>query len=399
MADQRSVTRPAGPAGHGGPAPDQDTRAGRPGRGADAGTARPTDQQDRGSDAGVAQPADQQDRGSAQPADQQESGGAEPGGWTLSAGTTAGDGASTMGPDRATLRLALVVGGLVLAVLLGFGLGRANGRPTDRTAATAATAAGDHTHAPGTGAHQHDGTGGDSSGDAATGLSVSSGGYTLAPSGGEFTAGRAGELRFQIRDAQRRPVTRFAIVHDKPMHLVVVRRDLTGFQHLHPTMAADGTWSIPLTLPQPGVWRAYTDFTAVADDGRQTPATLGVDLVAPGEYAPRPLPAPATRAAVDGFTVDYEGTPQVGAAVPLRFTVRDPAGRPAALERYLGAYGHLVALREGDLGYLHVHPGPGPAIDTVTFWLTAPGPGSYRMYLDFQVAGVVRPAEFTLTVR
>ncbi|MEV5447693.1 hypothetical protein AB0N23_35035, partial [Streptomyces sp. NPDC052644] len=84
---------------------------------------------------------------------------------------------------------------------------------------------------------------------------------------------------------------------------------------------------------------------------------------------------------------------------PFRFTVRDPAGRPAALERYLGAYGHLVALRDGDLGYLHVHPGPGPATDTVTFWLTAPGPGSYRIYLDFQVAGVVRTAEFTLTVR
>ncbi|WP_309236808.1 hypothetical protein [Micromonospora sp. S-DT3-3-22] len=390
MADQRSVTRPAGPAGGGGPATDQDTPepADRQGRGADAGIAHPADRQDQGADAGIARPTDRQ-----------EPAGAEPGGWTLSAGGTAAGGGASTGPDRATLRLALVVGGLVLAVLLGFGLGRANGRPTERTAATAVTAAGDHTHAPGTGAHQHDGTGTDSSGDAATGLSVSSGGYTLVPSGGEFVAGRAGELRFQIRDAQRRPVTRFAVVHDKPMHLVVVRRDLTGFQHLHPTMAADGTWSIPLTLPQPGVWRAYTDFTAVADDGQQTPATLGVDLAAPGEYAPRPLPAPATRATFDGFTVAYEGTPQVGAAVPLRFTVRDPAGRPAALERYLGAYGHLVALREGDLGYLHVHPGPGPASDTVTFWLTAPGPGNYRMYLDFQVAGVVRTAEFTLTVR
>ena len=73
-------------------------------------------------------------------------------------------------------------------------------------------------------------------------------------------------------------------------------------------------------------------------------------------------------------------------------------GAPAALERYLGAYGHLVALREGDLGYLHVHPVATPTGDTVTFWVTAPGPGRYRMYLDFQVAGVVRTAEFTVTV-
>ncbi|MFI9641802.1 hypothetical protein ACIG87_17335 [Micromonospora sp. NPDC051925] len=386
MADQRSVTRRAGAAPNG-PVPDPDV----PESPAPGGPVSDQAALESAALGGPAPEAGSRDPGS-------------PGGWSLSGGGAAtgqpsAEPASPVGPDRATLRLALVVGGLVLAVLLGFGLGRANGKPANLTVADAATAAGDHTHAPGTGAHQHDATAGQSAGDGATGLSVTSGGYTLTPSGGEFVAGRAGELRFQIRDAQRRPVTRFAIVHDKPMHLVVVRRDLTGFQHLHPKMAADGTWSISLTLPQPGVWRAYTDFTALADDGQQTAATLGVDLVAPGDYAPRPLPAPATVATTAGFTVDYTGTPQVGAAVPLRFRVRDEAGRPATLERYLGAYGHLVALREGDLGYLHVHPGPGPAADTVTFWLTAPGPGSYRMYLDFQVAGVVRTAEFTLTVR
>ncbi|MDI5941459.1 hypothetical protein QLR68_25660, partial [Micromonospora sp. DH15] len=73
-------------------------------------------------------------------------------------------------------------------------------------------------------------------------------------------------------------------------------------------------------------------------------------------------------------------------------------GAAAPLERYLGAYGHLVALREGDLGYLHVHPEAGPPTAGVSFQVTVPGPGSYRLYLDFQVAGVVRTAEFTLNV-
>ncbi|WP_407940554.1 hypothetical protein [Micromonospora purpureochromogenes] len=305
--------------------------------------------------------------------------------------------AQPAGADRSTLRLALTVGGLVLAVLLGFGLGRANPGPGTPSATSAAAATAEHTHAPGTGAHDH-GVGTDQAADSgAGGLSISSAGHTLAPSAVEFGVGRAGEFRFQVRDERRRPVTRFAVVHDKPMHLVVVRRDLSGYQHLHPTMAPDGTWSVPLTLKQPGVWRAYADFTAVADDGRQTAATLGVDLVAPGGYAPRPLPAPATTTTVDGLTVGYEGTPEVGRALPLRFTV-SAGGAPVALERYLGAYGHLVALREGDLGYLHVHPVATPAGDTVTFRVTAPGPGRYRMYLDFQVAGVVRTAEFTVTV-
>jgi hypothetical protein len=305
-------------------------------------------------------------------------------------------GAEPTGVDRGTLRLALVVGGLVLAVLLGFGLGRLNPPPTTASGGVPVTAA--HTHPPGTAAHSHDGATATQGGGAdAAGLSISSGGYTIAPSTVEFPVGRAGELRFQIRDEQRRAVTRFAVVHEKPLHLIVVRRDLSGYQHLHPTMAADGTWSVPLTLPEAGVWRAYADFTAVADDGRQTAVTLGVDLAAPGGYAPRPLPAASTSTTLDGFTVGYEGTPKAGEMLPVRFSVR-AGGSPAALEPYLGAYGHLVALREGDLGYLHVHPGPQAEPGTVTFWMTAPGPGRYRMFLDFQVAGVVRTAEFTVTV-
>ncbi|MHA4948818.1 hypothetical protein ACX27O_15975 [Micromonospora sp. SD19] len=299
------------------------------------------------------------------------------------------------GPDRSTLRLALVVGGLVLAVLLGFGLGRLNA--TGTTTGSPSLAA-EHTDPPGVAPHNHgSATGADQGAPTeAGGLAVSSAGLTLAPLGTEFAAGRAGQLRFQVRDAQRRPVTRFAIVHDKPMHLIVVRRDLTGYQHLHPTMAADGTWLVPLTLPQPGVWRAYADFTVVADDGAQTAVTLGTDLVAPGDYRPRPLPGPATSTTVDGFTVGFQGTPQPGTTVPLTFRV-DGAGGAAELQRYLGAYGHLVALREGDLGYLHVHPETELVDGQIKFWLTIPGPGRYRLYLDFQVNAKVQTAEFTLT--
>ncbi|WP_431877055.1 hypothetical protein [Micromonospora marina] len=323
------------------------------------------------------------------------------------AGNGASGAAGTAGPvavDRETLRLALVVGGLVLAVLLGFGLGRMNaptGPARPATAGGAATGGADggvHAHAPGTGAHTHDGaTVTQGGGDGATGLSITSAGYTLVPSTG-LVAGRAGELRFQIRDDQRRAVTRFAVVHDKPMHVIMVRRDLGGYRHLHPAMAADGTWSVPITAPEAGPWRMYADFTAVADDGRQVAVVLGADLTASGAYRPGPLPAAATSATVDGFTAGYTGTPEVGKSVPLRFRVTGADGAAAALEPYLGAYGHLVALRQGDLGYLHVHPEPVRDGDDVTFWLTAPGPGSYRMFLDFQVGGVVRTAEFTLTV-
>jgi len=304
-------------------------------------------------------------------------------------------------PDRGTVRLGLQLGAVLLALLAGYGLGRldteAGAPPAGRALPDAAGA--DHSHPPGTGPHEHPtggaspGTGGD-----VGGLSLSAAGHTLVPTSTPLAPGRRQDFRFQVRGVDRRPVTGFAVVHDKPMHLIVARRDLAGYQHLHPTMDAGGTWSVPLVLPTAGVWRAYADFTALDSAGGQIPVTLGVDLVVAGGYAPRALPPPAREAAVNGLTVTYQGTPQVGATQPLLFRVFANGNPVNDLEPYLGAYGHLVALRDGDLGYLHVHPEAELAGGAVKFWLAAPSPGRYRLFFDFQVTGVVRTAEFTLTV-
>ena len=236
-------------------------------------------------------------------------------------------------------------------------------------------------------------------GESVGGLSLSSSGLTLAtesPQGTTFRAGRPQPLRFKITNANGVPITTFAVVHDRPLHLVVIRRDLTGFQHLHPIMAPDGTWGIELTLATPGSYRAIADFTAIVG-GSQVAGTLGVDLTVPGNYAPVALPAPAQQASADDFQVSYEGAPRVESIQPLLMTVT-AAGKPAALEPYLGAYGHLVVLREGDVGYLHVHPETQLIDGKVKFWLAAPGPGRYRMFFDFQVAGRVHTAAWSLTV-
>src|SRR3954466_6357495 len=67
-----------------------------------------------------------------------------------------------------------------------------------------------------------------------------------------------GPLAFRIpRDGKA--VRDFDVEHTKRMHVIVVRRDLTGFQHLHPTMRADGTWTVALTLPPPGTSPASAD--------------------------------------------------------------------------------------------------------------------------------------------
>ncbi|MEW1583891.1 hypothetical protein AB0283_00350 [Micromonospora vinacea] len=225
------------------------------------------------------------------------------------------------------------------------------------------------------------------------GLLVSERGYSLEP-----LDAPAGEFAFRIAGPDGRPVTRYEVAHDRQMHLIVARRDLSGFRHVHPELTADGTWRVDTPLTGPGQWRAFADFTPTGGE----PLTLGVDVTVPGELTERPLPAPASSTTVDGYTVTLAGAPQPGRTSSLTLTIsRD--GRPVTdLEPYLGAYGHLVALRRGDLAYLHVHPDgtpgdgrsrPGPA---VTFLAEVPSAGSYRIYLDFQHGGRVHTAEFTV---
>jgi hypothetical protein len=177
----------------------------------------------------------------------------------------------------------------------------------------------------------------------------------------------------------------------------VIRRDLSGFQHLHPTMAPDGTWSVDLPLPAAGSYRAIADFTAIVG-GRQVATTLGADLTVPGTFAPVALPAPARQVTTGGFSVAYDGTPRTGSTQPVMISVTTSGGQPAPLQPYLGAFGHLVALRQGDLGYVHVHPEAQLVDGKVKFWLAAPSAGTYRMFFDFQVVGRVHTAAWTVTV-
>jgi hypothetical protein len=229
------------------------------------------------------------------------------------------------------------------------------------------------------------------------GLSLSAGGLTLVPASTDFVAGKAARLAFRIIGTSGAALTTFAVVHDKPLHLIVVRRDLSGFQHLHPTMAADGTWGIDLTLAQPGIYRMVADFTAVVG-GQQLATTLGGDLTVAGQYSPRALPAPATEDAVDGLAVAYEGKPGTAATQPMLMNVAGTDGKPVALEPYLGAFGHLVVMRQGDLAYVHVHPETQLVDGKVKFWLAMPSAGRYRMFFDFQVANQVHTAEWTAVV-
>jgi hypothetical protein len=228
------------------------------------------------------------------------------------------------------------------------------------------------------------------------GLAVASDAYVLSPGATRFQTGRAGTFTFRILDRSGRPVTSFQREHTKLLHLIVVRRDLTGYQHLHPSLAPGGTWTTRLTLPAAGAYRAFTDF--VTGTGAQT---LGVDLFAGGQFQAATLPPPKATADVAGYQVALGAAPAAaGKPGELSFQVSRDGWTVADLEPYLGARGHLVALRAGDMAYLHVHPEDGATPgSSIRFHATFPSAGSYRLFLQFQHAGIVHTAAFTLNVR
>ncbi|MBM7367266.1 heavy metal-binding domain-containing protein [Gordonia hydrophobica] len=239
---------------------------------------------------------------------------------------------------------------------------------------------------------------GHGAGAADLGLALEKDGYRLGAVTAPAATGEAGALSFTVTGPDGKAVTAFDLEHEKELHLIVVRADGQHFRHVHPQRGADGTWSIPWTWDAGGTYRVYADFAPSATGAGMT---LSTAVQVSGDY--RPVPTRQVRSASsDGFTVTVAGDLVAGGSSPLTMTITRDGQPVTTLQPYLGAYGHLVALREGDLAYLHVHPhGEAPKAGQtsgpeIVFEATAPTPGRYLLYLDFQVDGQVHSVPLVL---
>ncbi|MCO1657503.1 hypothetical protein [Pseudonocardia humida] len=300
---------------------------------------------------------------------------------------------------RTAVRLAGFAAGLALVFAAAWATGANVGPPPSTTAAPASAMAHDDAggEAAGAGHGHEDGAGSEVE---SAGLTATAAGYTLVPQVTTFLPGAPAEFGFAITGSDGRPVTAFDVEHERQLHLIVVRRDTAGFQHLHPVLGPDGVWRVPLVLPAGGVYRAYADFVPTGGPH----LVLGADLYAAGDFTPLPT-APSRVAQVDGYQVRLDGELVAGSPSQVFATITRDGAPVTDLEPYLGAFGHLVTLRRSDLVYLHVHPdGAAPAATdragpAIAFVADVPSSGEYRLYLDFQHAGAVHTAEFTVATR
>jgi hypothetical protein len=196
------------------------------------------------------------------------------------------------------------------------------------------------------------------------------------------------------------PVTAFDPEQTKLMHFYLIRSDLTGFQHVHPTMSPDGTWTAPTTPVPAGDYRMYVQFVPHADAaGGALTVSAPVTVPGPATIA-APLPAPATSTTVDGFTVELAGSAKAGTEGPLTITISKD-GRPVTdLQPYLDTYAHVTAIHQGDLAFAHLHPDAtvngGHGGPTLTVHADLPAPGNYQVFIQFQTGGVLHTAPITI---
>lgn len=218
-------------------------------------------------------------------------------------------------------------------------------------------------------------------------------GYRLVPTSTDLDPA-GGAFRFAIDDQEGEAVAAFTPIHERNLHLIVVSRELTTFLHVHPTLAADGTWSIDLPPLAAGSYRAVADFQI--DGGPRL--ALGIDLAVAGSYRPTQLPEPTPTTITDGYEVALSTERGDGGEVTAQLTVRRDGEPVTDLEPYLGAMGHLVAIRTGDLAYAHVHPveDEGDSVPgVVTFDAELTSAGRYGLFFDFKHNGTVHTASFT----
>ncbi|KAA1418690.1 hypothetical protein F0U44_09340 [Nocardioides humilatus] len=233
------------------------------------------------------------------------------------------------------------------------------------------------------------------------GTRSTAGGYTLT--GLRLAAGTDGpaNLSFRIVGRDGAAVTRYDAVQTKELHLYVVRDDLAIYRHVHPTFD-DGTWSVPVDLGAPGVYRVVADFQPT---GVKLPVVLAADVTVPGKWRPQPVPVePEGDDGVVRVRVDGGGT--IGPDGRLRFVVTTLDGRSVQLGSYLGAAAHVSGFRGGlraaQQVFVHVHPYGEPEVTddgtVLTFHTVFKRPGDYRFFVQVRVDGIVHTVPVTATI-
>jgi hypothetical protein len=205
-------------------------------------------------------------------------------------------------------------------------------------------------------------------------------------------------LDFHVHDPWKdRPVVDYNVVHERLFHAFVVSEDLTFFEHAHPTVVADGRFQYPIRFPQGGMYRILSDFYPAGATPQLTVQTVFVPGAATAAFPVQLLPDLSEKAGTNMrvalATIPLQ--PVVGNRTQLRFAIDHVDG----LQRYLGAWGHLLAASDDLIDMIHEHPTRTDEGSQVEFEIVFPRPRTYRIWVQFQKHDVVNTVRFDVAAQ
>lgn len=206
---------------------------------------------------------------------------------------------------------------------------------------------------------------------------------TLAP-------GENATLHITISRKDGSPVA-FDIIHEKPVHVMLLRDDLQHFAHLHADVPAE-TYTLTYAFPEAGAYRVMVEFS---EHGKTVAVPL--DIAVPGVHEPMPVVPSEHTFSVDGYAILLEAPAELraGTEQDLTFVVSKDLRAVTDLDNFLGEKMHLAVWQEGLKHFEHAHPAHGGGLN---FHVTFPEPGTYKLFPQFQHEGTVQTAEFVVNV-
>ena len=249
---------------------------------------------------------------------------------------------------------------------------------------------------------------------------------TQKPSSQEIKIGDPATIKYKIKDDRGEILKDFAIAHEKLMHFIVVRKDLEEFQHLHPEINKEtGEFSVDLAFPSDGPYRFFADFTPEKENPQKLPITVFDDLAVGNTSSFQPyelvVDEGTTKKVPPKYDVTYSFTDKLLSQSPLSYSVVvESNGQSVVLQKYLGALGHSVILKEKTLAYIHTHAGDArntsmdgmdhsqmghtkpsseQSANQIDFSTTFPEPGKYKIFTQFQHERKVLTTDYVVSVQ
>jgi hypothetical protein len=202
--------------------------------------------------------------------------------------------------------------------------------------------------------------------------------------------------RLSDNRASSKLIEHFQIVHEKLFHLFVISQDLQYFVHDHPTFGPDGKFRYEITFPKPGLYRILGDFYP---DGATPQLIAKTIIVLGGSQSTPSLNRDYSTRDAGNMQVSSETDPPdpiAGTKTMMFFKLNPGEG----LEKYIGAWGHMLAASDDLIDLIHTHPfiadgGPNKdnwaylaVRDTVTRFIGWPG-ANYVLKRVFAASSVL----------